>query len=465
MQYPAGLKKARKRKNKNGTDPDDLLDEETADIPEYSESEASDKDAPHEAEVTATSTVRPQKRTYRIKGREYVRAEDVITNAKPIARKSMVWKDGRGFEIIDIKSKVSYYYCRQCHEVEKKDCTLYVAKKGTTPILEHWREAHGVDAAGNAIQKGDIAERLTKQKNKNILSELIWSIDFEFFKMLLIRWIVYCHLAFFMFENMYFLAVVHYLNSKIAALIPGRKKIRAWIMEEFSRRKRLLRREFRKARSNIHLSFDLWSSPNCMAVIAINAHWIDSTGRRRTTLLALKEIIGSHSGEAQAAVILRVIKDYKIGKRVGFFMLDNATSNDTAVDIILSKLYPNMTPKQRLRRRLRCLGHVVNLAAQTFILGKDAEKTLTDLELLELVGNFTEIEKTWRKNGVLGKLHNLVKYIRMTPQRRQEFAKCQVDDEDLVQFNCLEVCGNCAVTSDVSQSYIVRHLRHLRIYG
>jgi hypothetical protein len=70
MQYPAGLKKARKRKNKNGTDPDDLLDEETADIPEYSESEASDKDAPHEAEVTATSTVRPQKRTYRIKGRE-----------------------------------------------------------------------------------------------------------------------------------------------------------------------------------------------------------------------------------------------------------------------------------------------------------------------------------------------------------------------------------------------------------
>jgi hypothetical protein len=70
MQYPAGLKKARKRKNKNGTDPDDLLEEETADIPEYPESEASDKDESHEAEVTATSAVRPQKRTYRIKGRD-----------------------------------------------------------------------------------------------------------------------------------------------------------------------------------------------------------------------------------------------------------------------------------------------------------------------------------------------------------------------------------------------------------
>jgi hypothetical protein len=80
------------------------------------------------------------------------------------------------------------------------------------------------------------------------------------------------------------------------------------------------------------MSFDLWSSPNYMAVIAINAHFIDMNGVRRTRLLGLREIHGEHSGENQAAVILRVIKEYRIRDRVGYFMLHNAASNDTAVD-------------------------------------------------------------------------------------------------------------------------------------
>jgi hypothetical protein len=155
--------------------------------------------------------------------------------------------------------------------------------------------------------------------------------------------------------------------------------------------------------------------------------------------LALKEIVGAHSGQNQAAVILKVINDYKIGKRIGFFMLDNAASNDVAVAIVLKKLMPYASEKQQARRRLNCLGHIINLAAQVFILGKDAEKTLAELELLELVGNFTAIEKTWRRNGVLGKLHNLVKYIRMTPQRRQEFQKCLMVDKYSIEFNKLMV--------------------------
>jgi hypothetical protein len=155
--------------------------------------------------------------------------------------------------------------------------------------------------------------------------------------------------------------------------------------------------------------------------------------------LALKEIVGAHSGQNQAAVILKVINNYKIGKRIGFFMLDNAASNDVSVAIVLKKLMPYASEKQRARRRLRRLGHIINLAAQVFILGKDAEKTSAELELLELVENFTAIEKTWGRNGVLGKIHNLVKYIRMTPQRRQEFQKCLMVDEYLIEFNKLIV--------------------------
>ena len=62
-------------------------------------------------------------------------------------------------------------------------------------------------------------------------------------------------------------------------------------------------------------------------------------------------------------------------------MLDNASSNNIAVDLILKTLYPQITAKQRKRRRIRCLSHVVNLATQAFLLGKTADTTLEELEL------------------------------------------------------------------------------------
>ena len=119
----------------------------------------------------------------------------------------------------------------------------------------------------------------------------------------------------------------------------------------------------------------------------------------------------------------------KIGRRIGFFVLDNASANDTCVDIILRTLYPKMSQKQRRRRRLRCLGHVVNIAAQAFLLGKGAEKTLDELEIAFLRQDFQKIADIWRKQGALGKLHNIIRYIRMTPQHRQEFRRCVVQDD------------------------------------
>jgi hypothetical protein len=120
-------------------------------------------------------------------------------------------------------------------------------------------------------------------------------------------------------------------------------------------------------------------------------------------------------------------------------MLDNASSNDTAVDAILRKLHPSMSKANRDARRLRCFGHCVNLAAQTFLLGKSAEKTLNELALQQTEEDYGEMSRTWRKFGVLGRLHNILKYIRMAPQRLQEFRRCLNDEISLKRFNMVEV--------------------------
>ena len=84
---------------------------------------------------------------------------------------------------------------------------------------------------------------------------------------------------------------------------------------------------------------------------------------------------------------------YKISRRIRYFILNNAWSNNTAVDLILRTLYPKILEKQRKRRRLRCLSYIVNLAAQAFLLGKKVDTTLEELELAYSRHDFKLIAK------------------------------------------------------------------------
>jgi len=289
-----------------------------------------------------------------------------------------------------------------------------------------------VNTKGDLIKsKGSIEQYIGHQ-------DYIWNIWFKRFKILLIRWLVYCHIAYYQIENAFFLELMQHAHKGLAKLIPSRTTIRGWVINEFRKQKRQLRNDLREARSNIHLSFDLWTSPNYYAIIAIVAHYIDKNGTRQTKLLAMRRLEGEHSGANQAQIVLDVIGEYKIGGRIGFFMLDNASSNDTAVDIILKTLYPRMSAKQRKRHRLRCLGHVVNLCAQAFLLGKKADTTLEELESAYKKQDFESIARIWRRQGALGRLRNIIRYIRISPQCREEFESIEIGG-NWVDFNKLQV--------------------------
>jgi hypothetical protein len=174
-------------------------------------------------------------------------------------------------------------------------------------------------------------------------------------------------------------------------------------------------------------------------MIAIVAHYIDQKGHRKTTLLAIRKVVGEHSGENIAAVVCKVVKVYRIGKTVGFFILDNASVNDVAVDRIVSSLFPDLSEEQRKHRGLRCFNHITNLVAKAFILGYcvKADETVDELLLAEHHAEFGEIANVWQKHGTLGRLQNI---IRLTPQRRQAFKQCRGNPEDWKEFGQLEVC-------------------------
>ena len=79
---------------------------------------------------------------------------------------------------------------------------------------------------------------------------------------------------------------------------------------------------------------DLWSSPNSSALFGIIAHYIAENGVLWQSVLALRELGGTHSGENQASVVMNVVDDYGIAPKVGYFMMDNAKSNDTMINAL-----------------------------------------------------------------------------------------------------------------------------------
>jgi hypothetical protein len=148
----------------------------------------------------------------------------------------------------------------------------------------------------------------------------------------------------------------------------------------------------------------------------------------QTRLLGMPLIEGVQSGENLAPLVVKTIQDYGFNKEFRFVTGDNLRVNDVCLQRVYALLrVDHGVPAQDLARtfRVRCLGHILNLGAEAFLEGKS--KGLFDQEEHES-DEFTEVQGRlgeWRKRGPLGKLHNVVTWIRGSPQRRQAFLGTQ----------------------------------------
>ncbi|KAM4058322.1 transposase-like protein [Hirsutella rhossiliensis] len=75
------------------------------------------------------------------------------------------------------------------------------------------------------------------------------------------------------------------------------------------------------------------------------------------------------------------------------------------------------------RRRLRCIGHVINLVVRAVIFGSNVSKFEAELRGATYEFKFD----IWAKKGAIGRLHNIATYIRRTDQRRQGLRHLQTE--------------------------------------
>ena len=158
-------------------------------------------------------------------------------------------------------------------------------------------------------------------------------------------------------------------------------------------------------------------------------YWVDECVKKRVGLLGLPRVIGAHSGENLAGYIKKTVQNYEIDHNLGYFMTDNAESNDTCLKA-LAKWY-HFDIKQR---RLRCIGHILNLVVQALLFGTNINEFESELRGASEDCAFN----IWNKRGAIGKLHNMMTYIRRTDQRRQALRDLQkelTEDDTIFTYN------------------------------
>nr|AAF97810.1 transposase [Cryphonectria parasitica] len=218
-----------------------------------------------------------------------------------------------------------------------------------------------------------------------------------------------------------------------------------WLFEAFHENLAGLQLQLqREAISKIHLSADLWTSPNHKGILAVVAHFVDSDAKLRNRLIAVRMINGQHTGENLQWHLHQVIMAFQLEERLGWLTFDNDSTNDKATRLLFRKMYGfnhREAEKLRIERRCRCWGHIINLIVKGFLSGnakqileaEDSDADEVSRAVLYLPGLLLifkqELEQQrnqwdqWQREGPIRRAHLIVVFLKASVQRVQDFEK------------------------------------------
>jgi hypothetical protein len=150
----------------------------------------------------------------------------------------------------------------------------------------------------------------------------------------LITLIVVRNLSFCIVEWAEFHTLCQALNKECKGMITTtHSQVKERVREAWAKHKDVVRRVLQSAISRIHISLDIWTSPNRFLLLAIVAHFTSHDQKKRKALLALKQVAG-HSSDDQFAILLPVLEDYGIVRKLGAIIADNASANNVLCRLI-----------------------------------------------------------------------------------------------------------------------------------
>lgn len=155
-------------------------------------------------------------------------------------------------------------------------------------------------------------------------------LDGDVVEVLYVKFITACSQSLRLVECPEFRAFLTYLNKDINRwLNASHNTIKEWVFRQHKIEEEKMMQRVQNARSKVHISTDLWTSPNAKPIMVIVGHYISEDNDLEHSVLDLVEVEGSHRGENLAPLTFAVICRWGVTSKLGFFMMDNASNNDT----------------------------------------------------------------------------------------------------------------------------------------
>ncbi|KAK9443900.1 transposase-like protein [Metarhizium brunneum] len=333
------------------------------------------------------------------------------------------------------------WYCQHCHHPPWRTVS-------TTSAKRHMRSDHGIvlsdeeRPAKKALQQSlEVAFARVEEKNRELASRdeqsiLRNTIQLDAFYEAQIQLIIRRRLPLNCVSWPEYQALLCAVNPRAEEiLIHSGNTVLAHIELSYVRHRENIKAQLQVAKSQVHFSIDLWSSPHRKAFLGICAQWVDEHYKLREALLGLPNIQHSHSGETMSRHLLDTIRYFHIAGNIGYFTADNATSNDTCLRALSTSLANEFgVGFDPIERRVRCGGHIINLCLQAFLFASSKEALVAAIEEADDNMDATVVESLqaqlqqkngkgkyrrvpddqagWRSIGPLGKLHNIAVFIR-----------------------------------------------------
>ncbi|XP_044714763.1 transposase-like protein [Hirsutella rhossiliensis] len=128
-----------------------------------------------------------------------------------------------------------------------------------------------------------------------------------------------------------------------------------------------------------------WTSPNHLGVIGFTVQFV-----------------------TEDHAIMEFVREYGIASKIGYFMMDNASNMNTMIDKVSDDLEREFDVfYDPLQHRLRCFGHIINLAVMEFLIGK-RPRTIESYH-----GPSEDEIEQWRTRGAIGKFTGLSDGLRL----------------------------------------------------
>jgi hypothetical protein len=288
---------------------------------------------------------------------------------------------------------------------------------------QHLKIKHNVSARP---QKPKV-QQLTKSLQDLSFDSQTTTINQKIFNLHLVRLIVTRNLPFSITEWPEFHALLQILNPDAEQYLQtSHNAIQPLIRTAWIEKKKDIQNWLQTAHSPIHISVDIWTSPNSYLFLGVVAFFVRQDENQISKLLLGLSEIGGHSGEAQFEILSRILNDYQISRTIGFLIGDNSTTNDVLCRTISTWQQDEFgIAWDSEQNRLRCLGHIINLIVQAFLFSSTSLKDLESYDKEEQEEIEPDTQQTTRDHfrtmGVVGKIHNITVHIRGSASRMSEF--------------------------------------------